>query len=150
MQHHIVDVQSVDVPKGLVGIVDGDIAQFEVVHLSEKLRTVNHAVSHLHIVGVSDGRPGAWREIAVGDKTSVDMPQGIFSLEAAVVTFDIAAFLDARLPLGDGDVLQSESVRLKEWALATERLILDYFLHYFRLFSASIKKCAFYCFLAVP
>jgi hypothetical protein len=46
----------------------------------------------------------------MGDEAAVHVPEGIFALEAAVVALDIATFLETRLSLGDGDVLQAETV----------------------------------------
>ena len=54
------------------------------------------------------------------------MPQRIFPLKMAVVTFNVAAFLDARLPLGDGDIFEAQLMRLKERALTAKGLVLDY------------------------
>jgi len=45
------------------------------------------------------------------------MPERIFSLKAAMVAFDVATFLDARLSLSDGNVFQPEPMRLKQGAL---------------------------------
>ena len=46
----------------------------------------------------------------MSDNAPFDVPQWIFALKAAMVTFDVAAFLDGGLSLSDGDVLETEVV----------------------------------------
>ena len=107
MQCHVLYHQSVDVPTCLVGIVDGDIYKRQVFHLAEEFWRVDDAVFHHHVVAVPDGTAAARGEIAVRDFAPLDMPKGIFSLETALFSFDIAAFLDARLSLGNGYIFKA-------------------------------------------
>ena len=55
VQFHILDLQAVDAPKRLVGIGYLDILQRHVLHLAEKLRTIDNTVSHHHVVAIPDG-----------------------------------------------------------------------------------------------
>ena len=88
-------------------------AFFEIAHFAEEFWTVDDAVAHFHVVGVPNGRAGARCEIAIGDDTSIYMPERVFPLEMAVVGLDVTAFLHARLTVGYGDILHAEVVRLK-------------------------------------
>ena len=110
-------------PEDLVGIVYNDIFDFDIVHLAEHFRCIYHGIGHFQMVGVPEGRPASYREIAVPDSEAVYMPERVVSLEAAVFCFDIAAFLDGRLPFPDDDILQAEVMRREKRPLSAEFLI---------------------------
>ena len=114
-------------PEGLVGIVDDDILQVEVVHLAEHLRPVDARVAHVHVVAVPEGRAGADVKLAAVDPEAVDMPEGILAPEAAVLCLDVATLLDGALAVADGHLFQSHVVLLEERTLALEMLILNDF-----------------------
>ena len=120
VQTHVPDGEAVDAPEGLVGIIDDDILEGEVLHLAEELRTVDDGVAHRHVIGIPDGRPGTDLEVAVGDDAAVDVPPGIFPDEATAVGLDILTTLDARLSLGDGDILQAGVLQSKEGPFPSE------------------------------
>ena len=120
VQRHVVHLHVVDMPEGLVGIVDGDVLQGEVLHLAEELRTVYHAVAHSHVVAVPDGRARARREIATRDEAAVHVPPGVFAIKLAVVALYVVAALYRRLAVGHGYVLQLYVVGAKQRALAAE------------------------------
>ena len=125
MELNIVELQTAHAPKGLVGIGEDDVAQGEVVHLAEELGCVDDRVFHHHVVGVPDGTAALGREIAVGDMAAVDVPPGVFAIEAGVITLDIATELDARLAIGDGDMLEPRVAQTKQRTLAAKFFILN-------------------------
>ncbi len=81
VEFHILYFQSADFPKSFVGVVDFYVFEAQVAHLAKKLRAVNHAVSHHHVIAVPYSRAAAGSKIAVLYYTSVNMPPRIFSVE---------------------------------------------------------------------
>lgn len=124
MQGAVLDFQSVHAPECLVGIVDGDVLQFQVVHLAEELRAVDDTVLHLHVVAVPDGRTALGGKIAARDETAVYLPPRVLAIELAVVTLQIVTALDARLSVGDGYILQYSVVGTEQRTLTTETQIV--------------------------
>ena len=59
MQFHVLDLNAVHLPEGLIGIGDLHILQRQVLHLTEELRPVDARVSHHQVVGVPDSGAGA-------------------------------------------------------------------------------------------
>ena len=90
------------------------------MHLAEEFRSVDGAVLHPHVVGIPDGRPGAWGEITVCYHAAVNVPQGVFALKTAAETFYVAAFLYARLSLRYSDVFQTKAMRFEKGTLAAK------------------------------
>lgn len=130
MKGDILDFQSVNAPKRLIGIIDGHVFQFEVVHLTEELGTINHTVAHDHIVAVPYGRAALRGKVATGDKAAVNVPPGILAIEFAVAALQIVATLDARLTIGDRYILQQRIVRSEERTLTSKTQIV-YSVHVF-------------------
>ena len=128
MEHHILYLQPVNAPESLVGVVDGDVLQREILHLTEELRTVDDAVLHVHIVRIPYSRARSRREITVADVRSLDVPERVFALEVAVAADNVAAFLYARLAERDANVVEFRVVYFEERTLSTEYLISN-FLH---------------------
>ena len=125
MQLQVAGLDVAAVPEGLVGIVDDDVLQIQVVHLAEHLRAVDAGVAHVHVVAVPQCRAGAHVELAAVDLEAVDMPEGVLAPEAAVFGLDVAALLDGAFAVADGHLLQSQVVGLEERALALEMLFFD-------------------------
>ena len=103
VQLDILDANAVDTPECLIGIIDDDILQFQVLHLTEELRTVDDTVLHLHVIAVPDSRTASRCKIAVGDDASVNVPPRVFPVKLAVVSLYVFALFDARFPIRDGD-----------------------------------------------
>ena len=116
---------AVDVPEGLVGIVDAHILQREPVHLAEKLGPVDHGVLHSHVVAVPDGGAAPGREVAACDQTAVHMPPRIFAVEFRVVALDVLTEFDARLAVRDYNVLQTRVAYAEQRALTAVLLVAD-------------------------
>ena len=55
MQGDILQAQVLDFPESLIGISNIDILEFHVVHLAEKLRTIDATATHHQVVGIPDG-----------------------------------------------------------------------------------------------
>ena len=127
VQYHVLQLQSVDAPERLVGIVHGYVLQRQILHLAEELRTVYHAVLHVHIVRVPYRRARARSEIAVAYVRSLHVPQRVLALEVAVAADDVAALLYARFAEGDAHVVELHVVYLEERTLSAENLVTDLF-----------------------
>lgn len=56
MELYILDLQAIDTPECLIGVIDLDILQGEVLHLAEEFRSVDDRVLHYHVIAVPDGR----------------------------------------------------------------------------------------------
>ncbi len=123
VQLHIADCQPVDAPERLVGIVDDNILQLDVLHLTEELRPVDDAVLHPQVVGVPDGRARARCEIAVRDDGTVDVPPWVLAEEAAIVGLHVLTLLNARLSVDDGDALKAQVVGGEKRSLTSEFFI---------------------------
>ena len=128
MQHHVLKRQTVDAPECLVGIVDCDVLEREVLHLTEELRTVDDAVLHVHVVRIPDGRTRSGREIAVAYVRTLDVPQWVFALEVTVAAHDVATLLDARFAECDANVVELHVVDFEERTLSAEYLV-SYLFH---------------------
>ncbi len=124
VEHHIVQGQSADAPKGLIGIVDGDIFEREVVHLAEEFRAVDHTVPHRHVIGIPDGRARSGCKITILDERTVNVPQRIFAFKVAIAANDVAARLHARLTEGDTHMVEQSVVCIEEGTFAAKNLIL--------------------------
>ena len=142
-QLHVLDLQAVHFPEGLVGVGDEHALEGDVLHLAEEFRSVDGAVAHHQVVGVPDGGAGARREIAVRDQAAVDVPPGILAVKLAAVGFDVAAMLDTRFAVDDGDVLQAGAVDLEQRPFAAEFLILNDFHMVFRFLSDCVPSSGF-------
>ena len=128
VQHHVLKRQSVDAPECLIGIVDCDVLEREVLHLAEELWTVDDAVFHVHIVRIPDGRTRSGGEIAVAYVRALDVPQRIFAFEVAVAAHDVATLLDARFTKSDANVVELHVVDFEERTLSAENLV-SYLFH---------------------
>ena len=125
MQSYVFQLQPVDAPEGLIGIVDGDFLKFKVFHLAEELGAVNHAIAHHHVVAIPNGRAAAWSKVATRDQAAVNMPPRVLAIELGVVTFHIVTTLDARLAVGNRDILEHHIVGAKERAFAPKGQIVN-------------------------
>ena len=123
VQHHVLKRQPVNAPECLVGIVDCDVLEREVLHLAEEFGTVDDAVLHVHVVRVPDGRTRFGREIAVAYVRTLDVPQRVFALEVAVAANDVATLLDARFTKSDANVVELHVVDFEERTLSAENLV---------------------------
>lgn len=130
MQLHVLELEIIYPPEGLVGIVDHDILQRQTVHLPEKLRTVDHAVSHNHIIAVPYGGTGSGSEVAIGDHAAVNMPQRVFTIKLASSGFYVGTALDPRFSIRDDDILQSAVADSEQRPLPAEGGVLDCFHSY--------------------
>ena len=61
----VTNLQSVNAPESLVGIVDYHILNGKVLHLAEQFRSIDNGVAHNHIVRVPYSRARAHLEVAV-------------------------------------------------------------------------------------
>ena len=132
MESDISDLQSLYAPEGFIGIIEGDILHFQIPHLPEELRRIDDGIPHDHIITIPDGRAGAHFEITIRDERVVNMPQRILPDEATVINFYVRAALDARLPLGDGHILQPRIMNGEQRSFATKLLIFYESLHHFQ------------------
>ena len=89
--------QAVHAPEGLVGVGNEHPFKAEVLHLPEKLRAVDHAVAHHHVVAIPDGGTRFRGETAVLNEAAVHVPEGILAEEAATRYLEVAAVLQGRL-----------------------------------------------------
>ena len=105
MQFYVLQFQPIHLPESFVGIGYLHVFQLQILHLSEELRAVDHAVFHHHIVAIPDGRPAFGRKIAVRNDRSVYMPPRVFAIELGRITLQILTTFDARLTIYDGYML---------------------------------------------
>ena len=142
MQFDIRQFQTVNFPESLVSISDFHVLQFQIFHFAEELRPVNHRVFHRHIAAVPDSRATLRGKITVGDEALVNMPPRVFAIEFRTFTFYILTAFDARLAIGDRDILQAHVFQSKERTLASKLFILNdfhFFLTYFDLIFDVVK-----------
>lgn len=128
MELHIPQLQSVDAPEGLIGIINLYVLKAHILHLAEEFRRVDDGVFHHHIITVPYGRARLRVEVAVGDDAVVDMPPGIFAIELRVVALYVMAHLDCRLTVGNGNIIEYCIVNTEERTL-TAKLFIFYSLH---------------------
>ena len=105
MQLHVLDPDAVHLPEGLIGIGDLHVFKRQILHLTKELRTVDTGVRHHQIVGVPDGRARAEGGRAVVAPGPVGVPPRILTLEFTAVGLHIPALFDARLTIGNRDIL---------------------------------------------
>ena len=108
MQFQIFDVQILATPEHFISIVHLYVLDFDVVHLAEHFGGVDTCIGHFQMVGVPQCRTSAYIEKATVNNETMHVPERVVSFEPAINGFDVAAFLDGRLPGTDDDVLQSE------------------------------------------
>ena len=125
MESQIPGANVITAPENLVGIVDSDIFEIYLTHLTKHLRRVDHRVGHSEMVAVPQRRTTSDIEIAAVDSESVDMPERIVSLKPTADSLDIAAFLDSRFARADNDIFEAQVVRFKQRAFAPELGIFD-------------------------
>ena len=107
MEFYVFYSQSVNIPEGLVCIIDYNIFQREVLHLAEQFWSINDAVLHCHVVGIPYRRAATYLEIAVGDEAVVNVPPWVLAYETAVVSLDVLTAFYSRLSVCYRYVLQS-------------------------------------------
>lgn len=59
MQLHILQLQSINTPEGLISIIDLYILELQMLHLAEELRAIDHTVAHHHVAAIPNGRATA-------------------------------------------------------------------------------------------
>ena len=119
------DIDVLTTPEDFVGIIDFHVLNINIAHLAKHLRTVNHRVGHLQMVGIPQGRACAHGEMAVVDAEAMHMPERVVTLEKTIFSLYVAAFLDGGLTLMNADILQSQTMRLKQRAFTPKLLILN-------------------------
>ena len=112
-------------PESLVGIVDDNVLEVHIVHLTKHLRTVDASITHVHVVAVPEGRARPHIELASVDSEAVDVPEGIFPPEAAVLSLNVRTLLDGALTIAYGYLLQSQVVGLEERTFALKVPVFD-------------------------
>ena len=127
VQRQIPDTYAVAAPEYLVGIVHCDVLDVNLAHLPKHLRSVDHRIGHLEMIGVPQRRTPSHIEIAMVDRKAVNVPEGIVALETALIRLDIAALLDGRLAGTDDDMLQTQVMGFEQRALASKLLVTDQF-----------------------
>ena len=123
VQLNIMKSQPFDFPEGFVSIVDGDMVQSYVRHLTEKLGGVNDRILHTKVTSVPDGRPGLRRKVTAVYQCPVNMPPRVLTIKLTVNGLHVAALLDGRFTIGDGNVIQPHIAGAKQRTFATILLI---------------------------
>ena len=139
MESDVSDLQSLNTPEGLIGIIEGDILQFQIPHLPEEFRCVDDGIPHGHIITIPDGGTRTHFEITIGDERVVNMPQRILPDEVTVINFQVGAALDARLPLRDGHILQPRIMNGEQRTFTTKLLIFYQSLHFFQSYPCYVS-----------
>ncbi len=94
-QLHLPQSQTVNTPESLIGIGESHTFQCKITHLSKKLRSIDDTIAHRHIIRIPNSASTLWRKVTSGDKTAINMPPRIFTIETRIVTFQIAATFDS-------------------------------------------------------
>ena len=115
-------------PESLLRVGDAHALKSEVVHLAEHLWRVDLRVGHHEAAGVPQRGACARGEFATVDAEAVDVPEGIFALEAAVYGLDVTAILESRLAGMNSDIFQAQAGAAEQRTLAAEFFIF-YQLH---------------------
>ena len=95
MKGDVPDLQVLDAPECLVGILKLHILHRYIVHLTEQFRSVDDGILHHHIIAIPDGRTTAHLEVTVGYQRLIHMPQGVFPDKAAAIGLNILTTLDS-------------------------------------------------------
>ena len=95
VQLDILQSEAVDLPESLVCIVNDNILQHHVFHLTEELRTVDSATLHDQVISVPDSRARAWSEVTIFNQGTVDMPPRVFAIKLAIAAFHVLTLLNA-------------------------------------------------------
>ena len=125
MKLKIFDLDALDIPESLVGIVDSHILQGKIIHLTEEFRPVDDTVLHCHIVAVPDSRAGTDSEIAIRNQATVHMLPRILAVETTIIGFHIVAALDSWFSVNYLYILKTNVFYSEKRPLATELLISD-------------------------
>ena len=125
MQLHILQLQSINTPEGLISIIDLYILELQMLHLAEELRAIDHTIVHHHVAAIPNGRATAGGKIATGDQATVDVPPSVFAIKLRVAALDIVTTLDARLTIGNRYILEHHIVGSEERALSSERTVVN-------------------------
>ena len=113
MQLKILCLNELASPECLVGIIDNNVVQVEMVHLAEHLWGIDTCVAHQQVAAIPKGRAGTGIKLTVLYDEFIYMPEGVFSPETAVLGFYVGTFLDGALAIANSDILESQVVRLK-------------------------------------
>ena len=133
MKDDILQPEIIDLPERLVGIIDRDILKRQPVHLAEKLRTVDDAVLHGHIIAVPDRRPRSRCEVTIPYNASVNVPQRVLAVKLASGNLDVGTTLYSGLSIRNGNILQSAVADTEQRPLSAEGGVFNYFHSYFAI-----------------
>lgn len=95
------------IPEGLLGMRELATLDMDVVHTTEHLRCIDLTILHPTATSIPEATACRLGEIGIGDMEAIGFPKDIFTLEATVISLDIARLLDRRLAHMDGDILKA-------------------------------------------
>lgn len=110
---NVAQFYTVAMPQCFLCVGDMNIGQLQVTHFAEHLGSLNNGVGHNETVRVPQGGTRSRSEDTTIDLEAVDVPQRIFTLEAATVDLNITATLERRFSGMDGHTLEPQIVRSK-------------------------------------
>ena len=102
----VADADAVAVPQRLLCVGEAAVLQVDALHAAEHLWCIHQTITERAVLAIPERGASRRFEVTPLGKEAATLPEDILALERAVVGFDVAAFLDARLAQMDGHTFQ--------------------------------------------